>query len=77
MGLFEITGLCQQAHNHPCIKGGDSTLHQRNSATFMQNGHGKFRQTSAYVHAKPWRPFARCVIPQITLSYVLYDSIKK
>ena len=45
MGLFEITGLCQQAHN-PCIKGGDSTLHQRNSATFMQNGHGKFRQTS-------------------------------
>ncbi|CAK9804715.1 hypothetical protein ANTQUA_LOCUS4205 [Anthophora quadrimaculata] len=27
------------------------------SATFMQNGHGKFRQKSAYVPAKPWRPF--------------------
>ena len=37
--------VCQQAHNHPCIKGGDSTLHQRNSATFMQNGHGKFQQS--------------------------------
>ena len=39
------------------------TLHQRNSATFMENGHGKFRQKSAYMPAKPWRPFARCVIP--------------
>lgn len=63
MGLFKITGLCQQGHDHACIKRGDSTLHQQNLATFMQNGYGEFRQTSAYIYAKPWRPFSRFVIP--------------
>ncbi|CAL1299399.1 unnamed protein product, partial [Larinioides sclopetarius] len=33
----------------------------------MQNGHGKFRQMSVYVPAKPWKSFALCVIPYITL----------
>jgi len=33
MGLFEVKGLCQQAHSRPCIDGGEI---QRDSATFMQ-----------------------------------------
>ncbi|XP_055924773.1 astacin-like metalloprotease toxin 5 isoform X1 [Argiope bruennichi] len=31
---------------------------------------------SAHMPAKPWRPFALCVVSYITLSFILYDSIK-
>lgn len=75
LGFFEVWGLCQQAHDHPRLEGGNGALYQRNSATFMQNGHGKFRQKSAYVPAKPWRPITRYAIPYITLYCILYESI--
>lgn len=49
-------------YNYPCLTG----------ATFMQNG-----QKCAYVSAKRWSPSVQSVIPYITLSYVLYDSVRK
>ena len=33
------------------------------SATIMQKGNEKFRRKGAYMAAKPWKPFARYVIP--------------
>ena len=29
----------------------------------LRKGHEKFRRKGAHVPAKPWRPFARCIIP--------------
>lgn len=46
----------------PLIKGSD-----RNLAKFIQNGHGKFRQTPVYMYSKPLMPLSRSVIPYITL----------
>ena len=34
-----------------------------NLATIMQKDHEKFREKGVYVPTKPWRLFARCVIP--------------
>lgn len=55
-------------------EGGNWTLYQPNSATFMQNSHRiSTKVESVYVPAKSWRSFSLYTIPYIVL-YLKYTN---
>ena len=69
---FEFGAICAVKY---CERKTNDSVTTESLGLLKMEGY-KFQQKSAYVPAKPWRPFTRYAIPYITLYCLLYESIK-